>query len=119
MKKGWRNDTAFVERRERLTSERLLRQINRIKNDVAVELYRQNQYNHPPTPIMDELWNAIREMEPTLGDANKPLAIAASYALLKGYNEKLIRERNALDAALRERDKQILTLMTNPDYQQH
>lgn len=31
----------------------------------------------------EELWRAIKEMEPELGDANKPLAIAASYALLK------------------------------------
>ena len=30
----------------------------------------------------EELWRAIKEMEPGLGDANKPLAIAASYALL-------------------------------------
>ena len=62
---------------------------------------------------MDELWNAIREMEPTLGDKNKPLAIAASYALLKGENEKLTRERNALDTALRERDKQLICALAD------
>lgn len=31
----------------------------------------------------EELWRAIKDMEPELGDANKPLAIAASYALLQ------------------------------------
>jgi len=30
----------------------------------------------------EELWRVIKEMDPELGDANKPLAIAASYALL-------------------------------------
>lgn len=36
----------------------------------------------------EELWKAIKEMEPEIGDANKPLAIASSYALL-------LQERNA------------------------
>ena len=44
---------------------------------------------------MEELWKAIKDMEPTLGDANKPLAIAASYALLKMKNEELAKERDA------------------------
>lgn len=77
------------------------------------QLERELNSNKPPLDgRMDELWNAIREMEPTLGNANKPLAIAASYALLKGDNEKLTRERNALDAALRERDKQLIASLS-------
>lgn len=32
---------------------------------------------------MEELWKAVKEMQPDLGDLNKPLAIAASYALLR------------------------------------
>jgi len=38
---------------------------------------------------MRELWLAIKEMEPTLGDANKPLAIAASYALLHNQLQRV------------------------------
>jgi len=44
----------------------------------------------------DELWRAIKEMEPILGDANKPLAIAASYALLMQEKTNL---KDALQSA--------------------
>jgi hypothetical protein len=42
--------------------------------------------------VWEELWRAIKKMEPGLGDANKPLAIAASYALLMKEKDDLKRE---------------------------
>lgn len=52
----------------------------------------------------EELWKAIKEMEPKLGDANKPLAIAASYALSAEELERLRTENAVLKQKLNVRN---------------
>ena len=51
----------------------------------------------------EELWRAIKKMEPGLGDANKPLAIAASYALL-------VKERDDLKQHLIRHQAEVFRL---------
>lgn len=65
--------------------------------ECAQEKYPLDQFSELQAQLLawEELWRSIKEMEPKLGDRNKPLAIAASYALL---SNKLVKFHDIVDA---------------------
>ena len=109
-REGWLEDTKYWRAITEYLSTGGLFNPELANHDAVRDLLLNTRERIKTLEAWEELWRAIKEMEPKLGDANKPLAIAASYALLQSRIGNAVEVLDSIRAILRwKRDPELYT----------